>query len=285
MKEMRWNNMDKITIKDLEVFCHHGVLPEETTLGQKFVITADFFLSTSKAGKTDDLEYSLSYAEAGQFIKEFMEQHTYKLLEAVVENLAEALLLRYPFVEKVKLELKKPWAPIGLHVDTVAVTIRRSWHTCYLAIGSNIGDTKANFERAIQLLNEDEKTRVTKMSDFIVTPPYGGVPQDDFLNGALEIKTLRTPEEVLELIGIIEQDLKRVREIHWGPRTIDLDIIFYDDIVMQEERLTIPHKEMAKRDFVLQPLCQIAPTKVHPILGATVGKLYQDLIFLQSQED
>lgn len=277
--------MDKITIKDLEVFCHHGVFPEETVLGQKFMVTAEFFFDTRKAGKTDDLNGSLNYAEAAQYIKKFMEQNTYQLLEAVVEHLAKALLLRYPFVEKVLLELKKPWAPILLPLDTVSVTVERRWHTCYLAIGANLGDKEANFKRAIQLLDEDELTRVTRVSDFIITEPYGGVPQDDFLNGALEIKTLRTPEEVLELIGSIEQDLKRVREIHWGPRTIDLDIIFYDDIVMQEETLTIPHKEMAKRDFVLKPLSQIAPAKIHPLLGVTVTKLYQELLNSLVPED
>lgn len=269
--------MDKIAIKDLEVFCHHGVFPEETTLGQKFVISAIFYLDTSKAGKTDDLSQSINYGEAAQFMKLYMEQNTYKLLEAVVEHLAEELLLRYPFIEKVFLELKKPWAPILLSLDTVSIMIERKWHICYIAIGSNLGDKEENLKKAIELLNKDERTEVTKVSDFIVTEPYGGVPQDDFVNGALEMKTLRSPREVLQLIGEIEEKLKRVRKIHWGPRTIDLDIIFYDDDVILESDLIIPHKEMTKRDFVLKPLCQIAPAKIHPLMGETVAKIYSNL--------
>ncbi len=269
--------MDKIKIKDLEVFAHHGVFKEETTLGQKFLVSVCFFMDTSLAGKKDDLEQSIDYGMASFKIKEFMEKNTYKLLEAVAENLVKELLIAYPMAEKVELEVKKPWAPILLPMDTVSVTIERGWHTAYLSIGSNLGKKKENLMRAIELLNANRETRVTKQSDFIVTEPFGGVEQDDFLNGALEIKTLLTPQELLSLIGSIESELKRVREIHWGPRTIDLDIIFYDDLVIFEENLIVPHIGMAEREFVLQPLQQIAPTKVHPLLGLNVYQLYEKL--------
>ena len=270
--------MDKIKIKDLEVFAHHGVFKEENVLGQKFVVSVTFFLDTSLAGKNDDLEKSINYAEASWKIKEFLEKNTFKLLETAVEKLAEELLMTYPMAEKVEIELKKPWAPILLPLDTASVTIERGWHTAYLSIGANLGDKEANLKRAIELLDENPKTRVTKQSDFIVTAPFGGVEQDDFLNGALEIKTLLTPQELLALIGKIEtEELKRVRKIHWGPRTIDLDIIFYDDLVIREENLIVPHIGMAEREFVLKPLEQIAPTKIHPILGLNVYQLYEKL--------
>lgn len=270
--------MDKVKIKDLEVFAHHGVFKEENVLGQKFVVSVTFFLDTSLAGKNDDLDMSINYADAAWKIKEFLEKNTYKLLETAAEKLAEELLLLFPLAEKVEIEIKKPWAPILLPLDTASVTIERGWHTAYLSIGANLGDKEANLKRAIQLLNENSKTRVTKQSDFIVTEPFGGVEQDDFLNGALEIKTLLSPQELLALIGTIEtEELKRVREIHWGPRTIDLDIIFYDDLVIREENLIVPHIGMAEREFVLKPLEQIAPTKVHPILGMNVYQLYEKL--------
>lgn len=269
--------MDKIKIKDLEVFGHHGVFKEENVLGQKFVVSACFFLDTSLAGKNDDLEKSINYAEAAWKIKEFMEKNTYKLLETAAENLAKELLLAYPIAEKIELEIKKPWAPILLPLDAASVAIKRGWHTAYLSIGANLGNKEENLNRAIELLNGNPETRVTKQSDFIVTEPFGGVEQDDFLNGALEIKTLLSPQELLALIGSIETELKRVREIHWGPRTIDLDIIFYDDLVIREENLIVPHIGMAEREFVLKPMEQIAPTKVHPILGLNVYQLYEKL--------
>jgi len=93
----------------------------------------------------------------------------------------------------------------------------------------------------------------------------------------LELKTLRSPEELLELIKQIETKLKRVREIHWGPRTIDLDILFYDGKVMKTADLTIPHPEIKNRKFVLKPMCEIAPGFVHPVYGKTITQLYEDL--------
>ena len=273
--------MDKIKIKDLEVFAHHGVFKEETTLGQKFLVSVCFFTNTSLAGKSDDLEQSIDYGEVSFKIKEFMKNNTYKLLEAVAEHLAKELLIAYPIAEKVEIEVKKPWAPILLSMDTVSVSVERGWHTAYLSIGSNMGDTKENLTRAIALLNENKETRVTKQSDFIVTEPFGGVEQDDFLNGALEIKTLLTPQELLSLIASIESELKRVRKIHWGPRTIDLDILFYDDLVIREENLIVPHIGIQEREFVLQPLQQIAPTKVHPLLGLNIYQLYEKLKITQ----
>lgn len=269
--------MDKITIKDLEVFAHHGVYEEENVLGQKFLVSVSFYLDTSLAGRDDNLEKSINYAAAAWKIKQFLEEHTYKLLETAAEKLAKELLLTYPLAEKAEVEIKKPWAAILLPLDTVSVCVERGWHTAYLSIGANLGDKEANLKRAIELLNANPEIRVTKQSDFIVTEPFGGVEQDDFLNGALELKTLLTPQELLAYIGTIEADLKRVRNIHWGPRTIDLDIIFYEDWVIREENLIVPHIGMAEREFVLEPLQQIAPTKVHPLLGLNVYQLYEKL--------
>ena len=134
--------MDKIQIKNLEIFANHGAFPEENKLGQKFVISATLYTSTRKAGKTDDLTASIHYGEVSQFITKFVREHTWKLLETVVEQLAEAMLLQIPHLEKVELEIKKPWAPVGLPLETVSVSIERGWHTAYIAMGSNMGDKK-----------------------------------------------------------------------------------------------------------------------------------------------
>lgn len=268
--------MDKIEIRDLEVYAHHGVLEEETALGQKFLISLELGLDTRKAGKTDVLENSVSYAEVVHFVNQYLQEHTFKLLEAAVEHVAEEILIRFP-VEEVKVELKKPWAPILLPMDTVAVSIKRKWNMVCLSIGSNMGDTKKNLEDAIKMLSDNPKIRVEKVSEFIVTKPYGGVEQDDFLNGALLIKTLLSSNELLEVIGVIEQALKRERLIHWGPRTIDLDILLYEEEVIREPNLIIPHIEMHLRDFVLRPLVQIAPWAKHPLLQKTVFQLFLEL--------
>lgn len=268
---------DKINIESLQVFANHGVFPEETVLGQKFIVSATLYTKTRKAGKTDALEDSTHYGEVSRFITEFLQKNTYQLIEAAAEHTAEAVLLAYPLVEGIDLELKKPWAPVKLPLDYVSVKISRFWHRAYIALGSNMGDKKGYLDMAVSRLDSLPGCRVARVSDYIVTEPYGGVEQDEFLNGALELHTLLEPKELLEVLHSIESEANRKREVRWGPRTLDLDILLYDDLVYDSEDLTIPHVEMHKRDFVLTPLAQIAPWVRHPLLKKSVQELREEV--------
>ncbi len=268
---------DEIRIEDLEVFANHGVFPEENALGQKFLVSAVLYTDTRNAGKTDDLTASIHYGEASVFMENFLRTHTFRLLERAAEALAEEMLLGIPLLEKVSLEIKKPWAPIGLPLKTVSVKIEREWHTAYIALGSNMGDRERYLSDAVDALGEIRGCRVEKVSSFIETPPYGVTDQADFLNGCLELRTLLYPRELLDELHRIEAQAGRERIVHWGPRTLDLDIIFYDDLVIQEEDFCVPHVEMQKREFVLAPLAEIAPYKRHPVYGKTVKELLADL--------
>jgi dihydroneopterin aldolase/2-amino-4-hydroxy-6-hydroxymethyldihydropteridine diphosphokinase len=265
--------MDEICIKDLEVYCHHGVLKEENVLGQKFLVSATLYTDITKAAATDNIEYSINYAEVAHFIEKYMKEHTFRLIESVVERLARKLLVAFPLIQRISLEVKKPWAPILLPLDTVSVKVSRGWHKVYLSIGSNMGNTEDNLNQAIKRLSMDDFIRVEQVSSFITTKPYGDVPQDDFLNGAIECLTLYEPKELLAKLHEVEAEGKRERTIHWGPRTIDVDIVFYDDIVMNDADLIIPHRDMQNRMFVLEPLCEIAPWVRHPVFGKTVMEL------------
>ena len=269
--------MDKITIDKLEIFANHGVYPEENVLGQKFIISVVLYTSTRKAGVTDELSFSVNYGEVSHFIQKYMTEHTRKLLDCAAEHLAQAILLEYPLVKKLDLEIQKPWAPIALPLNTVSVKITRGWHTAYIALGSNIGDKKAYLDMAVKHLNERKDCQVKKVSDYLVTAPYGVTDQDDFLNGALELQTILDPEELLQALHQIEQEANRVRTIHWGPRTLDLDILMYDDLVLDTPELHVPHIEMHLRDFVLIPMNQIAPWKRHPLIGKTIEEMLQNL--------
>jgi dihydroneopterin aldolase/2-amino-4-hydroxy-6-hydroxymethyldihydropteridine diphosphokinase len=253
------------------------VFPEENVLGQKFVISATLYTSVREAGLRDDLTKSIHYGEVSHFIKKYMEENTFQLLETVVERLAEKMLLEIKGLLKVTLELKKPWAPVGLPLESVGVEIVRGWHQAYVALGSNVGEKESYLRRGVKDLDETSGCEVVKVSDFISTKPYGGVEQDDFLNGVLELRTLLTPLELLERIHEIELAHGRERKIHWGPRTLDLDILLYDNLILNTEKLLIPHVEMHKRDFVLTPLSQIAGYKRHPILMKTVDEMLEDI--------
>lgn len=266
---------DEIHIENLEIFANHGVFPEETKLGQKFLVSLTMYTNTRKAGKTDCLEHSVNYGEVASFVTEYMKAHTSKLIEAVAEQLAEAVLLAYPMLHGVALEVKKPWAPVGLPLETVSVKIRRFWHTAYIGLGSNLGDKKRYLDQAVASLNDMRECKVEKVSSYIVTKPYGDVEQDDFLNACLILKTLLSPMELLERLHDVEREAHRQRVIHWGPRTLDLDILMYDDEVTESDDLIIPHTEMHKRGFVLKPLCEIAPNKRHPVLKKTIRELAQ----------
>ena len=169
--------MDKIHIKGLEIFARHGVYPEENVLGQKFLISACLYTDTRKAGLTDCLESSINYGDVCRKMTDFMTEHTFSLLERAAELLARDLLLAYPLLQKIDLEIQKPWAPVGLPLQTVSVEISREWHTAYIALGSNMGDRRAYLDQAVASLRNHPDCRVCKVSDYLVTAPYGGVEQ------------------------------------------------------------------------------------------------------------
>lgn len=269
--------MDSIQIRDLEVYCHHGVLREEAVLGQKFLVSLTLYMDISPAGISDELSKSIDYAEVSHFVKEEMERRNFKLIEAVAENLARKILMNFSKINKIRVEIKKPWAPILLPLDTVNVCIERGWQKAYLSIGSNMGDREQHLLDAVNALKEIPSIRVRQISEWFETEPYGYIEQDKFLNGAIEVETLEAPEIFLHILQEIEKKGHRERTVRWGPRTIDIDIIFYGSTVMQTEELILPHREMHKREFVLEPLASIAPWACHPLYHRTVAELLEDL--------
>jgi 2-amino-4-hydroxy-6-hydroxymethyldihydropteridine diphosphokinase/dihydroneopterin aldolase/2-amino-4-hydroxy-6-hydroxymethyldihydropteridine diphosphokinase len=146
--------------------------------------------------------------------------------------------------------------------------------TAYIGIGTNIGNREANLDVAIKMLNIENEIEVAAVSSYINTAPVGYTQQPDFLNAAVEIKTTLSAHKLLEVCQQIELALKRERIIRWGPRTIDLDILLFDDLILNEENLTIPHPRMHEREFVLKPLNEIAPQAFHPVLGQVVSEIY-----------
>lgn len=269
--------MDCIKIDNLEIYAHHGVFESEKQTGQKFYVNAVLKTNLKKAGRTDILTDSTHYGEICLQIKKSMTEKSYDLIERAAEKVIEDILIHFPMIQEVALELRKPNAPIPMEFESVSVQLTRGWHKAYVAFGSNMGEKETYIKNAIQDLKESLYFRNIEVSDFFCSSPYGGVKQDDFVNGMIGMDTMLEPYELLEVLHDMEAKANRVREKHWGPRTLDLDIIFYDDLILDENELQIPHKDMANRDFVLIPLAQLAGFKRHPVLKKTVEELVKDL--------
>ena len=269
--------MDKIHIKDLEIIGFHGAIPEEKVLGQKFVLSFELDVDLRQAGKNDDLTKTVHYGELAQKVEEEFTKTSYDLIEKAAEEICEFVLLNYPLVKKVKLLLKKPWAPTRKHVEYVAVEIERKWNKVYIAAGSNQGDKEETLKEAIYKIDKRKDCVVTKVSNFYTTDPVGYEDQDQFVNCVFEIDTLQTPSELMDTLLEVEKDFKRERIIRWGPRTLDLDIIFYDDIISYDEHILIPHPRAHERQFVMKPMCDINPYYVHPIYRKRVMDISSEL--------
>ena len=147
-------------------------------------------------------------------------------------------------------------------------------HKVFLGLGSNIGNKKENLDTAIDKLNANDLIDVQKVSKFINTKAVSKVKQPDFLNAAIQIQTILSPLELLEFTAEIEKGMGRTSKGNEDPRTIDIDILLFDDEIVCMEGLTIPHPFMHERLFVLEPLMEIGPDIIHPVVQESISTLF-----------
>lgn len=269
--------MSKVLIENYEITTCHGVNPEEKINPQRFLISCVVECDFSEAAKNDDIDKTVSYSAVCKTIKAVFGENCYNLIETLAVKTAKKILTSFDLATAVTVTVKKPDAPMKGTFDWVGVETSLSWHKAYLSLGSNTGDRAGYLDLAIDALTADENVKDVRESTRIETEPWGGVATEKFLNSAVEIKTLYTPRELLSAVHEIEEKGNRVRKERWGNRTLDLDIIFYDDLCVEDDDLIIPHPETCNRVFVLAPLDELCPNKIHPIYKKRVKELLADI--------
>lgn len=270
--------MDYIDIQQLTVFANHGVFPAENLLGQKFLVSCRLYHTTSHAGMRDDLSKAIDYGLVCSDIVNFLQNNTFKLIETCAEKLARYLLLKYDLLHHIDLTIGKPWAPVREPLESVSVTIHRGWHPVLIALGSNQGNALENLCNAIDVAENIDGVRLKKISSFIKTEALGRKNENPFLNAAIRIDTLLLPRELLKKLQAIEQQFGRTKSAKWSARPLDLDIIFYDDIVSEHPALYLPHPRYRERLFVLEPLAEIEPYYRDPQSSQTILEHYNQLL-------
>ncbi|MCX4362312.1 MAG: 2-amino-4-hydroxy-6-hydroxymethyldihydropteridine diphosphokinase [Clostridia bacterium] len=256
--------MSSINIHNLKVFARHGVLEEEKLNTQPFLFDVNMQYDFTGAAAADDLSLTLNYDEVMHRISEFCETNCFDLIETLCHRTATMLMRNYA-LDSVSVTVKKPQAPVSLPFDNVSVSQSLKNTVVLLSLGSNIGDRQKYLDNAIKALEEHPDISVIKVSSSYENPPYGGIAQLPFINMAVKITTHLLPYELLDFIHSIEAKANRDRSVRWGDRTLDIDIVFYGDSIISDDGLVIPHSDYQNRDFVLNPLKEIAPDFVCPL--------------------
>ena len=237
---------------------HTGCLDFEKTDGQKFIVSLDIFVDRIKGCYTDELSDTVDYAKIYEITKDIVSGDKGDLIERLAQKISDGVLASDDRIEKVKVTVSKPEAPVKGIFETMEVSIERCRKEfVILSLGSNLGDREANITAAEEALKALPGVEGFKCSSIYETEPVGLEDQPYFLNTCVGFLTDIEPFDLLDKIHVIENDLLRTRDVHWGPRTIDIDMIFYGDRVIMKPELTVPHPRWHLRSFVTVPLREL----------------------------
>lgn len=250
---------DRIALRGVEAFGYHGVLDDEKRDGQPFVVDVVMSLDLSRAGASDGLDDTVSYAEVAGEVVARITGPSFDLIERLAEVVADDVL-SHALVEVVEVTVHKPQAPVGHPFSDVAVSVRRERGTpIVVALGANLGDAKATLEAAVEAVAGLPGIRVRAVSPLVETDPVGGPEQPAYLNAVLLADSTLAPAALLAGLHRIEAEHGRTREARWGARTLDLDLIQFGVPGSSSERrsdepeLLLPHPRAHQRAFVLVP--------------------------------
>ncbi len=267
--------MDRILIDDLRVLTVIGALPHEREAAQPLRIDLSIGVDLHEAGQTDDLGATVHYGLVAERVMAAAEASKHVLLERLAAEVAD-IVLSFDRVEVVEVLVTKLRPPVALSVGTTAVRMirtraeavsiqpgsRASSHEAIIALGSNLGDREGFLRHAIRQLGSMVAGSVVAVSDVYETDPVGGPDeQGAYLNMVLKVETSLDPYALLRLCHRVEASAQRERSVRWGPRTLDIDLLFYDDARIDSHALTVPHPRIGERRFVLAPLSDVAPER------------------------
>lgn len=257
--------MDLIHIRDLRVLTVIGALPHEQEQAQPIRVDLDLHVDLTEAGISDELDDTVNYGLVADEIAAMAADNKFVLLERLADEIARNTL-RFDRVEAVDVTVTKLRPPVPTALESTAVTLHRRRsdveipmlrpHEAIIALGSNLGD-REGFLR----LGVDSLDQVVAQSQVFETAPVGGPEQGAYLNMVVKIETALDPFALLRRCQRIEATAARQRVVHWGPRTLDLDVLFYDDVTISSPELLVPHPRIFERRFVLTPLEEVAPER------------------------
>lgn len=258
--------LDRIEVRGLVVTTMVGVLAHEREIAQPVRVDLDLYVDLRDAGRTDDLADTANYGDVAERVANVVREAKDVLLERLADRVAETVVA-LDRVEAVDVTVTKLRPPIPEQLESTAVRIRRHRsdfemvdrdpHQVIVALGSNLGDRAGYLRLAVEALPD-----VQAMSQVFETDPVGGpAGQGAFLNMVVVARTTLDPYAFLRRCWRIEGDALRQRVVYWGPRTLDVDVLFYDDIAIDDPHLTIPHPHLGERRFVLAPLAEVAPER------------------------
>jgi len=267
--------MQKIIIKDIEVYAKHGVFEEEKRNGQIFLVSVE--LECDQQAIDDKLDTTIDYSVVCKDVHRYMQAHTFNLIETAAEGLCALLLQKYTLAIKAQVRIKKPQVDLGVKIEYVAVEQMRQRQMVYIGLGSNLGNRNHYIQSALNRFKKEASCQIIQTSSIIETAPYGKTDQPHFLNCVVQLSTFLKPLELLTLLQSIEAEAGRERKERWAARTLDADILFYGNQIFSNQNLTVPHPDLHNRLFVLDGLCELSPFFIHPVLRNTVGTLFAAL--------
>lgn len=280
--------LDRIELTGLTARGFHGVFDVERREGQDFRVDVVLHVDTREAAATDDLAATVHYGELASALAGVVRGDPVDLIETLATRLADVCLADER-VEAADVVVHKPHAPIPEQFGDVAVAIRRTRADVLLArpspvplravvaLGANLGEPATTLRAAVAALRALDGVQVVAVSPAVQTPAVGGPPQPDYLNAVVLLDTTCSPLDLLAACGRIERDFGRERIVSWGPRTLDLDLVAYGDLVARSARLELPHPRAHRRAFVLAPWHAADPDAVLPLPGGGAERI-RDLL-------